>query len=90
MKLEVEIDEKQANDYLRDLLKKEVKNQIERYVNSYDTQNKIRRLVADQVDRTLGDVVVQIAGESKVMEDQIRAALLKKLTNKVVKEMTEL
>lgn len=90
MKFEVEIDEKQANDYLRDILKKEVKNQIERYVNSYDTQNKIRRLVADQVDRTLGDVVVQIAGESKVMEDQIRAALLKKLTNKVVKEMTEL
>lgn len=89
MKLELEIDEKQANDYLRDLLKMEVKSQIERYVNHYETQNKIRRLVSDQIDRTMGEVVVQIASESKEMEDQVRATILKKLTNKVVKEVME-
>jgi hypothetical protein len=89
MKFELDIDEKQANDYLRDLLKKEVKNQIERYVNSYETQNKIRRAVADQMERSLVGVVAQLASESKAMEDQVRSTLLKKLTNKVVKEVME-
>lgn len=89
MRFEVEVDDKAVKAYLDTLLQKEVKSQVERYVNNYDTQAKIRRVVADHLDRSLGEVVVRVAGESKQLEDQVRSTLVKRLTNKVVKEMME-
>lgn len=89
MKFEVEIDDEAVKSYLDAILQKEVKNQVDRYVNTHDTQAKIRRLVADHLDRALGEVVVRVAGESKQLEDQVRSTLVKRLTNKVIKEMME-
>jgi hypothetical protein len=89
MRFETDLDEKMVTDYLGALLEKEVKKQIERYINDYQTQSKIRKVVSDHLEGTLVDVVVRIAGESKGLEDKVRSTILKRLTNKVVKEMME-
>jgi|688.fasta_scaffold2883335_1 hypothetical protein len=89
MKIELDINESKLKADAQAALDKAVSQAISSQINHWQFQDKIKATVQKHLQSELDDVTSRLVAETKELEARVLNTMVNKLTNKVIKELTQ-